>query len=435
MQITIHRAEQIGGQITRISTSDASIIIDLGHNLPKNTEDKDVYDNDLSVAEITNGCSAILYTHYHGDHIGLFHHVPDDIPQYMGEVAKQVVCRKYEQLSHLPDETDKQRYQHALGIATKMCIFHERQTLLFGDIKVTPFFVSHSAYDAYMFLIEAEGKRILHTGDFRGHGYLSKGLLPTIQKYIGQIDILIIEGTMLARKDETILTEAELAQEAVKLMKKHKYVFVHCSSTDVERLASFKNATRKMSPNRPLVADKYQKDILDIFSVTAGKKTDCFNFGTVYTYGDWNGKLKKWMVNNGFTMFVRASKKFHALLDKIVPMLPPEEPPILIYSMWDGYINRDDTRIDEYIQLQERFENVIPLHTSGHATTSVLRDICKLTNPKLAILPIHKEKDNDFSSIGIPTQLQEKILTENCTLSNIRIELVPAPDACTVQQS
>lgn len=424
MQITIHRAEQIGGQIARISTSNANIIIDLGHNLPKNTEDEDIYDNDLSVAEITRGCSAILYTHYHGDHIGLFHHVPDEIPQYIGEVAKQVVCRKYEQLSHLPDEADKQKYRHALDVATRMCTFHERQTLHFGDINVTPYFVSHSAYDAYMFLIEAEGKRILHTGDFRGHGYLSKGLLPTIQKYIGQVDVLIIEGTMLARKNETILTEADLSRKAVELMKKHKYVFVHCSSTDMERLASLKNATRKMSPKRPLLADKYQKDILDIFSATAGEKTDCFKFGTIYTYEDWNTKLKKWMVDNGFTMFIRASKKFHALLDNILPMLPIEEKPILIYSMWDGYINRADTQKEDYIQLQKRFAEIVPLHTSGHATMNVLRDICELTNPRLAILPIHKEKNTDFTSIGIPSQLQEKIITANCTLNNIQIQFL-----------
>lgn len=421
MQITIHRAEQIGGQIARISTSNANIIIDLGHNLPKNTEDEDIYDNDLSVAEITRGCSAILYTHYHGDHIGLSHHVPDEIPQYIGEVAKQVVCRKYEQLSHLPDEADKQKYRHALDVATRMCTFYERQTLHFGDINVTPYFVSHSAYDAYMFLIEAEGKRILHTGDFRGHGYLSKGLLPTIQKYIGQVDVLIIEGTMLARKNETILTEAELSRKAVELMRKHKYVFVHCSSTDMERLASFKNATRQMFPNRPLLADKYQKDILNIFSATAGKKTDCFKFGTVYTYEDWNTKLKKWMVDSGFTMFIRSSEKFHALLDKIFPVLSIEEKPILIYSMWDGYVNRADAKKEDYIQLQKRFADIVPLHTSGHATMNVLRDICELTNPRLAILPIHKDKDTDFASIGISSKLQEKIITTNCTLNNIQI--------------
>ena len=183
-----------------------------------------------------------------------------------------------------------------------------------------------------MFLIEAEGKRILHTGDFRGHGYLSKGLIPTIRKYIGQVDVLIIEGTMLSRNNETVLTEAELSRKAIELINEHKYVFVHCSSTDMERLASFKNATRKMFPHRPLLADEYQKDILDIFSATAGRKrsstgkeSTCFKFGKIYTYEDRNFKLKKWMIDNGFTMFIRSSAKSQKLLAQIFHILPVKE--------------------------------------------------------------------------------------------------------------
>lgn len=425
MQITIYRATQIGGQITRISTAHASIIIDLGHNLPNHAEDEDAYDNDRAIAEITKDCSAILYTHYHGDHIGLFHHVPNNIPQYIGEVAKQVVCRKYKQLCCLRAPSLQQKYCRALTVASKMHTFHENQTLHFGDIIVTPYFASHSAYDAYMFLIEADGKRILHTGDFRGHGYLSKGLLPIIKKYIGQVDALIIEGTMLARKDETILTERALSQKAVKLMKEHKYVFVHCSSTDMERLASFKNATRSMFPKRPLLADEYQKDILALFSETAGKKSPCFDFGKIYTYSEKNPKLKAWMQEKGFTMFIRASASFNRLLDLILPMLPVEGKPLLIYSMWDGYINRDDTRNEDYVYLQKRFAEVVQLHTSGHAMADTLRRVCELTNPRLAILPIHRDKGTDLSSIGIPSQLQERIVTTSCKLSNdINIEFL-----------
>ena len=425
MQITIYRATQIGGQITRISTAHASIIIDLGHNLPNHAEDEDAYDNDRAIAEITKDCSAILYTHYHGDHIGLFHHVPNNIPQYIGEVAKQVVCRKYKQLCCLRAPSLQQKYCRALTVASKMHTFHENQTLHFGDIIVTPYFASHSAYDAYMFLIEADGKRILHTGDFRGHGYLSKGLLPIIQKYIGQVDALIIEGTMLARKDETILTERALSQKAVELMKEHKYVFVHCSSTDMERLASFKNATRSMFPKRPLLADEYQKDILALFSETAGKKSPCFDFGKIYTYSEKNPKLKAWMQEKGFTMFIRASASFNRLLDLILPMLPVEGKPLLIYSMWDGYINRDGTRNEDYVYLQKRFAEVVQLHTSGHAMADTLRRVCELTNPRLAILPIHRDKGTDLSSIGIPSQLQERIVTTSCKLSNdINIEFL-----------
>ena len=418
MQITIHRATQIGGQITRISTARASIIIDLGQNLPNHAEDKDAYDNDHVIAQITEGCSAILYTHYHGDHIGLFHHVPDSIPQYIGEVAKQVVCREYKQLCYLQAPSLQQKYRRALVVASGMHTFHENQTLRFGDISVTPYFVSHSAYDAYMFLIEAEGKRILHTGDFRGHGYLSRGLLPAVQKYIGQVDVLIIEGTMLARKDGTILTERALSQKAAELMKEHKYVFVHCSSADMERLASFKNATRSMFPKRPLLADEYQKDILALFSETAGKKSACFDFGKIYTYSEKNLWLKAWMQEEGFTMFIRASVSFNKLLDLILPMLPVDGQPLLIYSMWDGYIARDDTRNEDYINLQKRFEEVTQLHTSGHATADTLRHVCELANPRLAILPIHRDKETDFSSIGIPSRLREKIVTTSCKLSD-----------------
>ena len=422
MQIAIHRPAQIGGQITRISTAHASILIDLGHNLPNHKEDRDAYDNPRAIAEITEGCSAILYTHYHGDHIGLFHHVPPGIPQYIGEVARQVVCRKYRQLCFLTDKADKQKYQQALEAASQMHTFHERQPLHFGDITVTPYFVCHSAYDAYMFLIEAGGKRILHTGDFRGHGYLGKGLLPTIRNHIGQVDVLITEGTMLGRQGEIVLTETELSRRAARLMKGNKHVFVHCSSTDMERLASFKNANAGMRPHRPLLADDYQRDILGIFTDTAGRKSSCFDFGKVYTYAEGNPKLDDWMLKNGFTMFIRASDKFHRLLDRLLPRLP--EVPLLISSMWEGYICRQDTLNAEYVRLHGRFAKQASLHTSGHATVEVLREVCELARPRLAILPIHREKETDFSAIGIPLPLQEKVVTSDCLLDGIHIEFL-----------
>ena len=53
------------------------------------------------------------------------------------------------------------------------------------EITITPYLIDHSAYGAYMFLIEVEGKRILHTGDFRNHGYKGK-LLPTTLNKIRQ---------------------------------------------------------------------------------------------------------------------------------------------------------------------------------------------------------------------------------------------------------
>ena len=421
MRITIQRPAQIGGQITRIDTSTSSIIIDLGHNLP-GEHNEDILDNDQAITNLTRGCAAILYTHYHGDHIGLFHHVPASIPQYIGSVAKQVICRKYQQLCRLPNGYGTNAFKQALRIASKMEVFQAKQTLYFGDITVTPYFVSHSAYDAYMFLIEAEGKKILHTGDFRGHGYLSAGLESTLKQHIGQVDVLIIEGTMLARPDEKVMTESELYKEALKEMKSHKYVFVHCSSTDLERLAGFKSANSKMIPRRPLVADAFQKDIFDIFSNSAGIKSSFFDFGKVFTYTENNHKLRKWMLSNGFTMFVRPTPMFYAYVNQLLPDLPSEQTRF-IYSMWNGYIVNGYTQNAAFIRLQEYFnrKQIRFLHTSGHATSAALCKVCNLTNPRLAIIPIHRERTTDFQSTGIHSALQTKVITTDRTISGIDI--------------
>lgn len=148
----------------------------------------------------------------------------------------------------------------------------------------------------------------------------------------------------------------ELCQEATKQMNVHKYSFIHCSSTDIERLASFKNANNRIIPKRALITDAFQKDILDLFSRTAGKQSSCFDFGQVFTYNEHNQKLKEWMITNGFTMFVRATPKFHSYLDHLLPILPATET-LFIYSMWNGYITNGSTQIPN----TSDFKNTLPI--------------------------------------------------------------------------
>lgn len=69
-----------------------------------------------------------------------------------------------------------------------------------GDIKIIPITVDHSACDAYMFLLEADGKRILYTGDFRLHGFRGKGVIPALKTYVKKVDAVITEGTTFSRE-------------------------------------------------------------------------------------------------------------------------------------------------------------------------------------------------------------------------------------------
>lgn len=417
MKITIHRGfNQIGGCITEIATDKARILIDFGQNLPDNNGVAiDKLATPEKIAELTNGVDAIFYTHYHGDHIGLFHFVPDDVTQYIGETAKLITLCKHTQLGFIPGREELSRMEVAK--LSKMTTFEAQQIIQVGDICVTPYFVSHSACDSYMFVIEAEGKRILHTGDFRDHGYLGKGLIPTIEKLIlpkGDINILITEGTLLSRQGEKVKSEQELQKEMVEIMQQYKNVFVLCSSTDMERLATFYAANKKFA-NRPFVCDRFQKDILSVFSDANGTKSSLFLFEKVYDFSSKNTKLIDWMVSEGFCMLVRAtekSNKFDAYVKYLLPLIEPQDT-ILIYSMWGEYINPQSKHANQaHLDFISQFSNVKHIHTSGHASMDCLAKVCTTVNPRDAIIPIHSERSINYNMLQIRDDLKAKITLE-----------------------
>jgi ribonuclease J len=80
---------------------------------------------------------------------------------------------------------------------------------------ITPYFTDHSAFDAYMFVVEADNKRVLHTGDFRGHGFKSKKLVQMLEYYMKDIDYIICEGSNIERPDAAAKTEQKLQNEFI----------------------------------------------------------------------------------------------------------------------------------------------------------------------------------------------------------------------------
>ncbi len=424
MRITIHRGiDQIGGCITEISTEKSKVLIDLGHNLPQGDESvEDKMDNPATIAALCEGCDAVCYTHYHSDHVDLFRHVPDTVPQYIGPLAKQVLRIRLEYLAHIQEQ--KEQREADLVRLNNFRTYTQNTPVQIGeDICVTPYFVSHSAADAYMFLIEADGKRVLHTGDFRGHGYLSKGLMPMLRKYIAPqgVDVLICEGTMLDRGDKNIIHENDLKIKATELMRRYKNVFVLCPSTDMDRLATFHAANKQMRC-RPFVCDPHQKDLLDLFKKEVGPKTSLYAFDhKVISSNESNVKLRDWMLDKGFTMLVRTSDKYRRWVASLLPQLNPDET-VLIYSMFRGYILPTHTALKPKTKaFVDMFPNSEYLHTSGHATTDTLAEVCRTVNPRTAIIPIHREKDSDFASLDIGDELRSRIVTSSSTTGGIEI--------------
>lgn len=417
MKITIHRGlNQIGGCITEIqSLSGTKILVDFGHNLPDgNDVAEDMYEYPENVDELLKGCSAVFYTHYHGDHLGFAAEVHKrGIAQYMGPLAIKMMLHLNEHMSHA--EPLKNRAEVNITALKEFNTFGIGSNTKIGDIDIIPYSVSHSAPDSYMFLIECDGKKILHTGDFRDHGYLGKGLFAMLEKYIrpAGIDVLIIEGTNVGQESKSITPERDICRDFKQIMKTYKNIFVLCSSADMDRLWSIHEATSGI--NRPLLCDNYQKDMLELFRDASDPDRPLYRFKLediflIKNHRE-NSKLVKWINDRGFAMLIRTSDTFQRYLDEVLPHCKPEET-CLIYSMFKGYITPGHKA---YNPALHSFVNQFPqyeyCHTSGHASKGTIEKVCTLANPSKAIIPIHKEIS--FKYVNIPDSLKAIIHEDN----------------------
>lgn len=413
MNIKIHRGlDQIGGCITEIWTDSSRVFIDFGQNLPSNGKTATSEEDALMVADIIRNNEkehqAVFYTHAHEDHVGLFRYIP--LEQYIGEGSKELLLIKYKTLlegdkkaidechqlqepSKEKEELQEENYRTTKDLIDKLKAFKTwKRTALkespspitIGDIRVTPFFTCHSIYDAHMFLVEADGKRIWHTGDYRQHGYMGKGLFPMLRRYATDIDVLITEGTMLKRKDKCI-HECEVSRKMESVMQAFKYVFILASATDIERLASIKVAAKNIQ--KPLcILSLFMKRTMELFTERESSLSrGLFSFAPLFYTDKLYGKLKR----RGFTIVVGTSQadKVKKLLDKL-----PQEETLLIYSSWDGYYkNAEQVKANlKYKEFREMFHNVVDIHTSGHADKATIRKVIVTVRPK-EVVCIHKE--------------------------------------------
>ena len=76
LKIKVHRgSHQIGGSITEIYTEKTHIFVDFGSEL--NVDPEDSTDAEMIDMIRHAQCDAVLFTHYHGDHIGLIKSIPE----------------------------------------------------------------------------------------------------------------------------------------------------------------------------------------------------------------------------------------------------------------------------------------------------------------------------------------------------------------------
>lgn len=422
INIKIHRGTaQIGGTITELYTENTHIFIDFGSELSASPEES----TDETMIEMlkNSACDAVLFSHYHGDHVGLMRHIPKkdirgkEITLGIGAVAKQVLLNIHETLAdnaELPGE-ERERQTQTLAVLQdelRWTEFSDGMSFGIGDFHITTLRVDHSAYDAYLFVIEAGDECVVHTGDFRTHGRLGAGLLDKLEQFFSKkkVDVLLIEGTMMGRGSERVMSEIELEKEALEQLSKeeNKYAFLVCSSTNMESLASFHNAIWEYNKGKvdkkAFYANRYVMKQIELYRETAGAADERLQFKKTYALEGmkyYNPKLHmtqlEFMKKNGFLMLIGTGEGYKKYLNEF-----KDKNPLLIYSMWKGYVEDENAPVyDEKLGALYRSMRVLDLHTSGHAVKEDIERMILLTNPARAIIPIHTEYQKRFAELKI----------------------------------
>ena len=384
MNIIIHRGtHQIGGSAIEISTASTRIILDFGNEL---SLDEKYTPINLDIDGVTKGlpdCDGIVISHYHMDHLGQLTSALPEIPLYMGELSKEIalIGAEYQ---------DRCLYLRLLGANT----FRGGDAFSIGDIRIRPLVIDHSAADSYMFVIEAEGKHVLYTGDFRMHGLRHHILDQLVNTYIGEVDVLITEGTSLSRDADKYISEAAVLDDISSYIQDGKYVFIMCSSTNIDRIMGI---WQNMPTDKVLICDAYQKRILDTVI------NNVYYESSLYRRHDSplvlsKGPYPKYYMDHGFVSLVRGTENFISQIKEF-----PKDDVRIIYSMWTGYIEENLALKD----LLETYPTYI-CHASGHVSKNDLIKFIELVNPD-AIIPVHTDN---------PERLEELVPHRNVYIVN-----------------
>lgn len=387
MKIRVIRGTHcIGGAVTEYSTATTRICIDFGSELP-DRYGKEKTDT-LDIPGLTkegDRCDAVFFTHTHGDHIGQMKRILPGIPLYLGIHAKWILLNR-------KSEIDREEQQNASGTASQFedyCHwFKENEPIQIGDIKITAFYVDHSAFDAYMFLIEADGKRVLHTGDFRTHGFRGNKLIPMLKAYVGKVDWVVTEGTNITGSDRPSRTERQLQYDLKKIMNSYKKVFVICASTNIDRIAGFSHA---VEDGRPIFCDGYQKTLLLIAKENCQKPSKLYSFRNIMVFRPNDSKLMETVKDKGFLFFIRGNKYGKRLLEKY------GNDAMIVYSMWTGYLAEEYGNDVLREMLADRTWTV--LHTSGHAGRKELKEVIDAVSPSDGVIPVHTSQPEAFKNL------------------------------------
>lgn len=385
MKARIYRGtKEIGGTCVELTADNGKILwIDLGAPLD---------DKNPNVKYVNNKVDALLVSHPHQDHFGLMENIGTEVPIYIGQLSLDLInaTKKFRNLAPLNGNFKTIKPWASFTIA--------------DTFQIKPFLTDHSTPEAFAFLIEADGKRLFYSGDFRATGRKDIVFNKLIENPPKNIDILLMEGTMVERTNHQYSTEKSVEESIYNIIKEQRNLsFVISSSQNIDRLVSVFNACRRT--RKYLIIDVYSAWILELVKKQS-KSIPTIDWKEIRVFDnpiqlekiedeefdEFRNRVNKQRVGTDvfrnpseYVYFVRCPN------EKLVNKLRNKGTIHVIYSQWEGYLREEHKNYcTDYINSLRRDGDISfhSIHTSGHATIPDLLKFAKAINSN-KIVPIH----------------------------------------------
>lgn len=407
MRVRIHRgSKEIGGNCIELESAGKHILFDLGMPLTAANPD------DVCLPEVSGlmdgddpNFLGIVISHPHQDHYGLLPKAHPATPVFIGKEAHAILE------ASAPFSPSGLHLDHVTH-------YRDKSPFDIGRFRITPFLMDHSAFDAYALLVEANGKALFYTGDFRAHGRKAGAFKQLLSGGPTGVDVLLMEGTNIGHQSNEgrLITESQLENEIrASLAKTEGLALAWFSGQNIDRFVTFYKAAKRVG--RTLVVDLYVAHILDALdrrSLPNPRSSD----------------LRVFLPSRMRSKIVR-EKRFDLVSPYYEKRIYPEEikddasnlvttfRPVmcrelerarclkgarLIYSLWPGYLERGNQDIRKWCQgYGVHFEIQ---HTSGHAGISDMKKLVNALSPR-RIVPIHTFNPERFSEMFPNVELKE----------------------------
>lgn len=355
---------------------------------------------------------AVLVSHGHQGHWGLVPTLPSTIPVWIGRGAADILRAA----DFWGSGIDLREAGH----------YRDREPFRVGPFTVTPYLTDHSGFAAYSLHIEAGGRSLFYTGDFRGHGR-KHSLQHLLAHPPRDVHALVIEGTSLRLAvidgdDAQTAVDSETAVEHAlteTLRETDGMVVVLSSPQNIDRAVTAYRAA--LRAGRDVAVDLYSADVLEAtgrptipsracrLAADAGirplhqrvKVKDAEQFDRVVVvkerrvFGDDLAAGRgRWMLLGSYQREIPHLIRSGAHRGGAV-----------VWSMWDGYLDKPSG-----VRLRRLLGGAgIPLihhRTSGHARIADLKLLVDAIAPS-RLVPIHTEAPTMYeSTFGVRTVLE-----------------------------